>query len=384
MAISERAVVDATLLAIEELNAAGGVLGRSVAPMIADGKSDWPTFASEARRLIDDEAVAVVFGCWTSASRRTVKEVFEARNHLLFYPVQYEGIEMSPNIIYTGAAPNQQIMPGVKWAWENLGQRLFLVGSDYVFPRTANAIIRDQAAALGAVVVGEEYIELGSTDVDRVVARIVESRPDVILNTINGDSNVAFFRALREAGVTPADIPTMSFSISEQELQAMGVESMVGDYACWNYFQSVESEENRDFIRRFQERYGEDRVVTDPMEAAYFGVYLWAEAVKHAGTFVTGRVLEALPGQSYDAPEGLVHIDGRNNHCWKRARVGQIVSNGQFETRWDSGRSLRPIPYPSYRSRAEWNRFVEGLYHRWGGNWAKPVGASAQGGARSE
>jgi len=164
----------------------------------------------------------------------------------------------------------------------------------------------------------------------------------------------------------------------------MGVESMVGDYACWNYFQSVESEENRDFIRRFKKRYGEDRVVTDPMEAAYFGVYLWAEAVKHAGTLVTGRVLEALPGQSYDAPEGLVHIDGRNNHCWKRARVGQIVSSGQFETRWDSGRSLRPIPYPSYRSRAEWNRFVEGLYHKWGGNWAKPVGGPAQGGVGSE
>ena len=333
---------------------------------------------------LDDEAVAVVFGCWTSASRRTVRGIFEARNHLLFYPVQYEGVEMSPNIIYTGAAPNQQILPAVKWARKHIGQRFFLVGSDYIFPRTANAIIRDQVAALGGTIVGEAYIELGSTDVEHAVDLIAESHPDVILNTINGDSNVAFFRALRKAGVTPADTPTVSFSVSEQELQTMGVESMVGDYACWNYFQSVESEENRRFIRRFKDRYGEDRVVTDPMEAAYFGVYLWVEAVKYAGTFVTERVLEALPGQSYDAPEGLVHIDGRNNHCWKRARVGQIISSGQFETRWDSGRALRPIPYPSYRSRAEWNGFVEGFYTEWGGNWAKPVSKSVQGGVGSE
>ena len=372
MAISERAVVDATLLAIEEINASGGLLGRQLVPIIADGESDWPVFAAEAERLITKEAVAVVFGCWTSASRRTVRPVFERHDHLLFYPVQYEGVEASRNIVYTGAAPNQQILPAVKWSFDNLGKRFFLVGSDYVFPRTANAIIRDQVASLGGEVVGEAYIDLGSHDVDGVIAAILEAKPAVILNTINGDSNVAFFKALRQSGVGPSDIPTMSFSISEQELQTMGVEGMVGDLACWNYFQTTAGEENAGFVARCQKRYGADRVTTDPMEAAYFGVYLWAEAVKSIGGFDARQVVGELPGQSYDAPGGLVHIDGRNNHCWKQVRIAKIKADGQFEEVWSSGRTVRPIPYPAYRSRKEWDRFLQDLYEGWGGNWAKP------------
>ena len=215
MAISEKSVVDATLLAIGEINEQGGLLGRKIEPVVADGKSDWPTFASEAERLIAQEEVSTVFGCWTSASRKTVKPVFEKHDHLLFYPVQYEGLEACPNIVYTGAAPNQQIIPAVRWCFEHLGRKFFLVGSDYVFPRTANEIIRDQLRSLHGEIVGEQYILLGSEDVQDAVQSIVAAKPDVILNTINGDTNVAFFRELRAAGITPEKIPTMSFSIAD-------------------------------------------------------------------------------------------------------------------------------------------------------------------------
>ncbi|MBT3379714.1 MAG: urea ABC transporter substrate-binding protein [Lentisphaerae bacterium] len=370
MAISEKSVVDATLLAIEEINREGGVLGRLIEPIVLDGKSDWPTFASAAERLIAAEQVAVVFGCWTSASRKTVKPVFERHDHLLFYPVQYEGLEQSANIVYTGATPNQQIIPAVTWCFDNLGRTFFLVGSDYVFPRTANAIIRHRVEALGGEIVGEEYAPLGDSDFRSAVQAIQRSKPDVILNTINGDSNVAFFRELRLAGITPDRTPTLSFSIAENELRVLGAEGVVGDYACWNYFQSVATEENGAFIASFRREYGADRVVDDPMEAAYLGVHIWAQGVRDAGTADVVQVRQAIPGQSYDAPQGLVHIDGDNRHTWKRVRVGKIREDGQFDVVWDSGKAVRPMPFPAYRSRAEWDRFLQDLYRGWGGSWA--------------
>lgn len=372
MAISETSVRDATLLAIEELNAAGGVLGRRIEPVIADGRSDWPVFAREAERLITRERVAVVFGCWNSASRKTVKPVFEKYNHLLFYPVQYEGLEQSPNIIYTGAAPNQQIIPAVKWSFDHLGQRFFLVGSDYVFPRTANAIIKAQVAALGGTIVGEEYLRLGSREVEAVVGKIADSQPTVILNTINGDSNVAFFHALRQAGITPARIPTVSFSLAENELSHIKTSGMAGDYAAWNYFQSVDSPENHHFVKAFRARFGQDRVTDDPMEAAYFGVRMWARAVTTAGTTDPREVRKALHDQSLAAPEGIVTIDADTQHAWKVVRVGKILANGQFEIVWSSRDPVRPIPYPEFRTQAEWESFLTELQSGWGGAWASP------------
>jgi urea transport system substrate-binding protein len=372
MAISEKSVVDATLLAIEELNRKGGLLGRQIEPVVADGRSDWPTFASEANRLIAEEEVVVIFGCWTSASRKTVKPVLEKHDHLLFYPVQYEGLESSPNIIYTGAAPNQQIIPAVKWCADHLGKGFFLVGSDYVFPRTANAIIKDQLAAIRGEVLGEEYILLGSSKVDEAVQRIIDTRPDVILNTINGDTNVAFFRALRAAGITPDKIPTMSFSVAEDELRTLGVENMVNDYACWNYFQTVDTPENQRFVDAFRKKYGDDRVTDDPMEAAYFGVHLWAQAVRDAGTVEVKTVRERLGNQTYRAPGGIVYIDAENNHTWKTVRIGRIRADGQFEILWSSGKPVRPVPYPVYRSPSEWHSFLDGLYTGWGEKWANP------------
>ncbi|RAU20479.1 urea ABC transporter substrate-binding protein [Paramagnetospirillum kuznetsovii] len=373
MAVSERTVADATLYAIEELNRRGGVLGRKVDAVVVDGKSDWSVFAAAAERLIVADKVSAVFGCWTSACRRTVKPVFERHDAVLFYPVQYEGLEQSPNIVYTGAAPNQQIIPAIKWSLDHLGRRLFLVGSDYVFPRTANKIIAAQVAALQGQVVGEAYAVLGDQDFTAIVDQIKRARPDVIFNTINGDSNLGFFRALRDAGIHPDRIPVMSFSIAEAEVKAMGAEMLVGDYAARNYFQSVDTDENRDFVSGFKARYGEGYVTTAPMEAAYFGVMLWAKAVEEAGSAEFRDFRATIKGQSMAAPGGTVTIDPVTQHTWKTVRIGRIRADGNFEILWDSQRPVRPVPYPSFLPKGEWISFLDRLYSGWDGNWAAPA-----------
>jgi urea transport system substrate-binding protein len=372
MAISEKSVVDSTLLAIAEINQKGGILGRKIQPIIVDGKSNWNTFAQQAEKLITQEKVVTVFGCWTSASRKTVKPIFEKYNHLLIYPVQYEGLEESPNIIYTGAAPNQQIIPAVKWSFDHLGKRFFLVGSDYIFPRTANAIIKDQVTALQGEILGEEYILLGSNQVENVIAKILATKPNVILNTINGDSNIAFFKALRKAGISSDKIPTISFSIAEEELQALPNEDMIGDYAVWNYFQNINSPRNNEFIQNFKQKYGENRVTSDPIEAGYFGVYLWAQAVEDAGTDEVNIIREHIKDQSFKSPGGPVYVDANNQHTWKTVRVGKIQADRQFKIVWNSGKPIRPVPYPISRSKAEWEEFIKYLYQEWNGNWANP------------
>ncbi len=371
MAISEKPVVDASMLAIEELNRSGGVLGRKIQAIVADGRSDSRVFAREAERLIRKERVSTVFGCWTSASRKTVRPVFEQYDHLLVYPVQYEGLEQSPNIVYTGATPNQQIIPAVKWSFDHLGHRFFLVGSDYVFPRTANEIIRDQIAALNGRIVGEEYLLLGASDVDEVVRKIKATNPDVILNTINGSTNIAFFRALRAAGIRPDRIPTVSFSIAEEALQTMSARDLAGDYAAWNYFQSTETEANRTFVKAFKRRFGAGRVTSDPMEAAYVGVRLWAQAVKQAGADDVREIRNALRNQSLNAPEGIVSVDPETQHTWKTVRIGQIRADGQFQIVWDSRKPVRPEPFPVSRYQSDWESFLGRLQAGWGGEWAR-------------
>jgi urea ABC transporter urea binding protein len=372
MAISEKSLVDAVQLAVEEINAKGGIAGRRIETVTADGRSDGVTFAREAERLITEEKVSTIFGCWTSSSRKLVKEIVEKYDHLLIYPLQYEGLEESPNIIYTGAAPNQQIIPAVKWSLDNLGKKFFLVGSDYVFPRTANAIIKDQVKTLQGEIAGEEYLLLGSKDVNPVVAKIIETKPDVILNTINGDSNVAFFHALRLAGITPEQIPTMSFSIAEEELGSMNIQEMTGNYAAWNYFQSQNDVENREFIKRFQSRYGSSRVTDDPIETAYFGVYLWAQAVEEGSSDQASSIRKRMSDQSYRGPGGIVYVDGATHHTWKPVRIGRINSSGQFDIVWNSNHAVRPIPFPPYRSRAQWELFLNQLYTGWGERWRNP------------
>ncbi|MBL8682146.1 MAG: urea ABC transporter substrate-binding protein [Myxococcales bacterium] len=373
MSLSERPVVDATLFAIELVNQSGGLLGRRVEPVVVDGRSDGQHFAREADALLRRGDISVVFGCWTSASRKSVVPVFERHRHLLVYPVQYEGLEQSPNVIYTGAAPNQQIIPAVAWAFENVGRSFFLVGSDYVFPRTANEITKDQLRAIGATLVGEQYLPLGSRDVDACVRAIVEARPSVILNTINGDTNLAFFRALRAAGITPSRIPTVSFSIGEPELQSLGDADVAGDFAAWNYFQSIASAKNRAWISAFRQRYGANRTLSDPMEAAFVGVQLWAQAVRSIGEFSPRAARLGMLSQSVEAPEGVVAIDADTGHCWKSVRIGRARRDGQFDIVWNSDRPARPEPFPIYRSEAEWQRFLRALYEGWGARWSAPA-----------
>ncbi len=370
MAISEKSVVDATLMAIDEINEAGGLLGRPIEAVILDGKSDWPTFAQGAEQLITGEQVSVIFGCWTSASRKMVKPVVEKLNHLLFYPVQYEGLEQSPNIIYTGAAPNQQLSPAVQWSVETLGKRIFLVGSDYVFPRTANTLMKKQIAALGAEVVGEHYLLLGSKNVDELTDAIKQSQPDIVLNTINGDSNIAFFAALKSKKI---DTSVMSFSIAEDELQHMDVKAMTGHYSAWTYFQSLETPENKRFVDSFKQKYGATRTTNASMEAGYLGVHLWAKAVKGAGSTSTARVREALKGESFLAPEGKVTISSINNHLWKPSYIGQVQANGQFKIVSQQSQPIRPLPYPPYRTQQSWHQYLNQLYLNWGNSWAAPV-----------
>jgi urea transport system substrate-binding protein len=371
MSDSESPVVDAVLLAIEELNREGGLLGRPVEAVVADGRSDSATFAREAERLILQEDVCTVFGCWTSASRKTVVPVFEEFDHLLVYPVQYEGIEESPNVFYTGATPNQQIIPAVKWAYAFEGKRrFFLVGSDYVFPRVAHEIIKDQLSELGADLAGEEFIALGSTDAQSVIEKIKQARPDVILNSINGDSNTAFFAELRKAGILPAEVPTISFSIGEEELRHLDVEAMTGDYAAWNYFQSIDSPENKEFISNFQMKYGPQRLMTDPMEAAYFGVKLWASAVRDAETTNTSDIRRSMRNQRLRAPEGDVRIDAATQHTFKTPRIGRVQNDGQFEIVWTAAKPQQPIPYPASRTTEQWRAYLHDLYTGWGDQWS--------------
>ncbi len=372
MAISEASVVDATLLAIDEINERGGLLGRNVVPVVVDGKSDWPTFALEAERLIAEEEVSVIFGGWTSASRKTMKPVFEEYNHLLFYPVQYEGLEQSPNIVYTGAAPNQQVLPAIDWAFENLGTKFFLVGSDYVFPRSANAIMKERINELGGETFGEEYRLLGDRNFVEIVDKIAKTKPDVILNTINGDSNLGFFNELRKKGIDPETIPTISFSIAEDEIRHLGASTMSGDYAAWNYFQSINLPENKVFVQNFKNKYGPHRVTDDPMEAGYIGVYLFAKSVEKVGSDDVNAIREAVKGITFAAPEGIVGVDPKTQHLSKSVRIGQILDDGQFKIIYSTEEPIHPIPYPKYKSEQEWHEFLDGLYNGWGQSWANP------------
>ncbi len=349
MAISETTVVDAEMLAIKEINAAGGVLGQQIEPIQEDGASDWPTFAEKAEKLIDQDQVAVVFGCWTSASRKAVLPVFESKDHMLWYPVQYEGQECSKNIFYTGAAPNQQIEPAVDWLLENKGTDFFLVGSDYVFPRTANTIIKEQLAAKGGNTVGEDYLPLGNTEVTPIITKIKAALPNggVIFNSLNGDSNVAFFKQLQGAGMTPDMYPVMSVSVAEEEVRQIGSEFLVGHLASWNYFQTVESPENEKWVSDFKAEYGDDRVTNDPMEAAYIMVYLWKQAVEAAGTFDIPEVRAAAYGQEFAAPEGPVTMNP-NHHLSKTVRIGEVRDDGLFEILWSTDGPIDPVPWNQY------------------------------------
>ncbi len=357
MSFSERDLVDVISLAIKEINFDGGLLGKEIELVLADGASDPNKFATEADRLIIENKVAVIFGCWTSSCRKSVKPVIERHHHLMFYPLQYEGLEQSPNIIYTGATPNQQIIPSIHWALENIGKRVYLVGSDYIFPRAANMIIKDQLKSRGITPLGETYLPLGSSDLTQTLKEIAELKPDLVVNTINGDSNIAFFKGMNALN----KVKVLSYSIGEPEVRAIGIGLVEGHYAAWNYFQSIDSDENRRFIDAFKLEFGADRVVNDPMEATYIGVKLWAQAVRSAGTFEPLRIRSTLANQSLNAPHGVVSVEAETQHLWKTVRIGQVRGDGQFEVVWSSESPIRPSPFPTYHKKQEWLKRVREL-----------------------
>ncbi|WP_433493597.1 urea ABC transporter substrate-binding protein [Micromonospora sp. CA-248089] len=345
MAISEVTVRDSIMLAVEEINAAGGVLGKKIQPIGEDGASDWPTFAEKAEKLISEDRVAAVFGCWTSASRKAVKPVFEKNKALLFYPVQYEGLEQSPYIFYTGATTNQQIVPGLDYLKAQGTKSVYLVGSDYVFPRTANKIIKAYAAANGMTVVGEDYAPLGSTEFGTIVNKVKSSGAKAVFNTLNGDSNVAFFKEYKSAGLTAAAMPVVSVSIAEEEVKGIGTQYLEGQLTAWNYYQTTPGAANNKFVAAYKAKYGADKPTSDPMEAAYVSVYLWKAMVEKAGTFDVEKVRGASDGITFDAPEGLVTVDGKTQHIAKTARIGKVGADGLITEVWNSGKPIAPDPY---------------------------------------
>jgi urea transport system substrate-binding protein len=345
MAISEVTVRDAILLAIEEINAAGGVLGKRLQPVGEDGASDWPTFAEKSKKLIRDERVAAVFGCWTSASRKAVKPVFEENKALLFYPVQYEGLEQSPYIFYTGATTNQQIVPGLDYLKSQGVTKVYLVGSDYVFPRTANKIVKAYAAANGMTVLGEDYAPLGSTEFGTIVNKVKASGAAAVFNTLNGDSNVAFFKEYKSAGLTAGQMPVLSVSIAEEEVKSIGTQYLTGQLTAWNYYQTTPGAANTKFVTAYKAKYGSDKPTSDPMEAAYVAVYLWKAMVEKARSFEVEKIRAASDGITFDAPEGLVTIDGATQHIHKTARIGKIGNDGLITEVWNSGGPVKPDPF---------------------------------------
>ncbi len=340
MAISESTLVDTEKMAIDEINAAGGIEvdGKKykIETIVEDGASDWPTFAEKSKKLIDQDEVPVVFGGWTSASRKAMLPVYESKDAFLYYPIQYEGQECSNNIFYTGATPNQQSEPATKFMFEKspaAGKPFFLVGSDYVFPRTSNTITIEQLKSLGGEVVGEDYLPLGNTEVAPIIAKIKEALPDggVIINTLNGDQNVAFFKQIQDAGITPANgYYVMSYSIAEEEISTIGPEFLEGHYGAWNYMMSIDTPASKTFAADFKAKYGADRQVADPQESAYNMVYLWKMAVEKANSFDDDKVREALVGIEFDAPQGPVKVMP-NHHLSQRVRIGEITADGQFK-----------------------------------------------------
>lgn len=374
LATSEQHLVKAAQFAINKINNNGGLLHKKIIPIIVDGKSDSKIFAQQAEALITKHNVVAIFGCWTSASRKAVKPIVEKYNSLLFYPVQYEGIEQSPNIFYLGSTPNQQILPAIKWAISNLNNKFFLVGSEYIFPKVANEIIKEASKSLDAEIVGEEYLPLGSKDIDPIITKIKKTRPGVILNTINGDTNKYFFKKLQQAGITPEKIPVISFSISHPEFDKIGINKLMGHYLSWGYFENINSFVNEEFIIKFKEEFGTDVVISDPMEVTYIALQMWAKSVKESQTTQPHILREYLKNQAFNAPEGLVHIDQNNQHCWRFSRIGKIQSDGSVNIVWESYKPIRPIPYLTFfRNENEWNKFSNDLFIMWGKQWEKPV-----------
>jgi urea transport system substrate-binding protein len=363
MAISEVSLRDTVLLALQEINAKGGILGRPVKAVIVDPASNWDLFAEKAKQLLLQDRVAAVFGCWTSVSRKSVLPVFEKNNGLLFYPVQYEGEECSHNVFYTGAAVNQQAIPAVEYLMSKEGggyKKFYLLGTDYVYPRTTNKILRAMLLAkkVPAANIMEEYTPFHHQDYQTIVEKMKKFTAGggaAVISTINGDSNVPFYKEFASQGLRAEDVPVMAFSVAEDELRGMDTSALVGHLAAWNYFQSVDTPQNKQFVASFKNYCkqnnlpdGEKRVTDDPIEAAYFGVHVWKQAVEKSGSIEVDKVRKAVYGQKFLAPGGEIMMDAANHHTHKPALIGEILKDGQFKLVWRSKGLVKPEPWSEY------------------------------------
>ena len=368
MAISETALKNVALMTIEEINAAGGVLGKQLEPVVVDPASNWPLFAERARQLLAQDKVAAVFGCWTSVSRKSVLPVFKELNGLLFYPVQYEGEELEKNVFYTGAAPNQQAIPAVEYLMSEEGggaKRFVLLGTDYVYPRTTNKILRAFLKSKGVsdADIMEDYTPFGHADYQTIIARIKqfasEGKKTAVVSTINGDSNVPFYKELGNAGLKATDVPVVAFSVGEEELRGVDTKPLLGHLAAWNYFMSVDNPQNKAFIDKYRAWAKKnavpnaDTVVTnDPMEATYVGLHMWKQAVEKAGSTDVDKVIAAMGGQTFKAPSGFtLTMDATNHHLHKPVLIGEVRADGQFDVVWQTQQPIRAQP---------WSPFIEG------------------------
>ncbi len=348
MAISETGAIRAERLAIEQINAQGGILGRQIKVIQEDGASDWPTFAEKAKKLLENDHVATVFGCWTSASRKAVLPIFERDNGLLYYPTFYEGLEQSKNVIYTGQEATQQILESLNWiAREKKAKTFYLVGSDYIWPRTSMKIARKHIEnVLHGTVVGEEYYPLGTTQFGSLINKVKLKHPDVVFSAVVGGSNVSFYKQLKAAGVTAAKQNLLTLSVTEDELLGIGGENMEGFYSSMKYFQSLNNPNNTKFVAAFKAKYGPTAVIGDVTQAAYLGPWLWKAAVEKAGSFDIDKVVAASPGiELKTAPEGYVKIHP-NHHLWSKSRIAQVLPNGQFKVVYESPNLIEPNPFP--------------------------------------
>ncbi len=365
MAISETVLKDTVLMAIDDINAKGGVLGKKLEPVVVDPASNWPLFAEKAKQLLTQDKVAVVFGCWTSVSRKSVLPVFEENNGLLFYPVQYEGEELSKNVFYTGAAPNQQAIPAVEYLMSKEGggaKRFVLLGTDYVYPRTTNKILRAFLKTKGVkdADIMETYTPFGHSDYQTIVADIKkfsQGGKTAVVSTINGDSNVPFYKELGNAGLKAKDVPVVAFSVGEEELRGVDAKPLVGHLAAWNYFMSLKNPTNAAFIKQWSDYakaknipgHKDKPLTNDPMEATWIGIHMWKQAVEKAKSTDTDKVIAAMAGQTFQAPDGfLVKMDEKNHHLHKPVMVGEIRADGQFNVVWKTKGPIKAQPWSPY------------------------------------
>ena len=371
LAISERSLIEAEVLALEEVNAQGGVAGRPLKWTIADGRSDPLSFASQAVRLIEKEKAEVLIGGWTAECRKAMIAVVEERGNLLIFPASFEGIERSSHVVYVGGAANQSVLPAVRWCFDTLkARKFFVVGSEEIWSRVAAEQAKDAVKAAGGVLAGEAYLPLVGGDGAGLIDQIRSARPDVVMNTMVGDSNLPFYSAFKRAGFTSEKLPIVAFAVAEDELRRFDSGDVIGHYSAFSYYQGLDRPENLDFVRKFKAKYGEDRVLSDTMVSAYNCVMIWAQTANEAQTADPKVVMDRFDRQSINAPEGIVTIDPESRVAWRPFYLGKARADGQFDLAWSIPKPILPVTYVATRSKVQWQALLDELKTQWGGRWS--------------